>query len=309
MSEFGVQSFPMPISIARFAKPEDESIMSPVMMAHQKSSIGNEVIDEYIRRYYRPADNFRRFVYLSQVMQGAGIRLGIEAQRAAFPYCGGSLYWQLNDAWPAVSWSAIDYYGQRKALHYEARRAFAPIILVPSATGRSVKVVNGSLTAYKQLTLSATPIAFDGHLGVSPKPLWHQQIDVPQNGVTDSVALPMDQLLPASKAKTHLLLLELTDKRGHTLASYLYYALPPKDLSLPSNVSLRITTNRLSDRVLEVEVQSTQLVRSLYLSLEGQTMGVWSDNFFDLLPHRVYKLRFVADDALPHEVAVLTTYL
>ena len=41
----------------------------------------------------------------------------------------GALYWQLNDCWPGPSWSSIDYDGHWKALHYAARRAFAPIVL------------------------------------------------------------------------------------------------------------------------------------------------------------------------------------
>lgn len=41
----------------------------------------------------------------------------------------GAVYWQLNDCWPAASWSSIDYYGRWKALHYYAKKFFAPILL------------------------------------------------------------------------------------------------------------------------------------------------------------------------------------
>jgi beta-mannosidase len=39
----------------------------------------------------------------------------------------GAIYWQLNDCWPVASWASIDYYGRWKALHYGARRFFAPV--------------------------------------------------------------------------------------------------------------------------------------------------------------------------------------
>src|SRR5690606_28227941 len=41
----------------------------------------------------------------------------------------GTLYWQLNDCWPVASWSSLDYFGRWKALHYAARRFFAPVLL------------------------------------------------------------------------------------------------------------------------------------------------------------------------------------
>jgi beta-mannosidase len=37
----------------------------------------------------------------------------------------GAIYWQLNDIWPAASWSSIDYRFRWKALHYYARRFFS----------------------------------------------------------------------------------------------------------------------------------------------------------------------------------------
>ena len=41
----------------------------------------------------------------------------------------GAIYWQLNDCWPVTSWSSIDYYGRWKALHYYAKRFFAPVMI------------------------------------------------------------------------------------------------------------------------------------------------------------------------------------
>ena len=41
----------------------------------------------------------------------------------------GTLYWQLNDCWPVASWSSIDYFHRWKALHFMARRFFAPVLV------------------------------------------------------------------------------------------------------------------------------------------------------------------------------------
>ena len=39
----------------------------------------------------------------------------------------GSVYWQLNDCWPVASWSSLDYFGRYKALHYAAKKFYAPV--------------------------------------------------------------------------------------------------------------------------------------------------------------------------------------
>ncbi|HVO76874.1 MAG TPA: glycoside hydrolase family 2 protein, partial [Candidatus Bathyarchaeia archaeon] len=122
MSEFGFQSFPPLAAIESFARPEDWRVDSPVMLAHQKNPRGNEIITTYLERSYRTPRDFASFVYVSELLQAEGMKTGIEAHRRAKPYCMGSLYWQLNDCWPAVSWSSIDYYGNPKALYYYARR-------------------------------------------------------------------------------------------------------------------------------------------------------------------------------------------
>lgn len=103
MSEFGFQSFPEMKTIATFAAPGDYQIESEVMNAHQKSSIGNALIRTYMERDYIVPEKFEDFVYVGLVLQGQGMRHGLEAHRRNRPYCMGTLYWQLNDSWPVVS--------------------------------------------------------------------------------------------------------------------------------------------------------------------------------------------------------------
>ena len=80
-----------------------------------------------MNREYNLPSKFKYFLYASQILQAEGMRIGLEAHLRNQPYCMGALYWQLNDCWPAVSWSSIDYYGNWKALHYTVKDVFAPI--------------------------------------------------------------------------------------------------------------------------------------------------------------------------------------
>jgi beta-mannosidase len=126
-SEFGFQSFPTMTSIARFAEPAQWNAMSPVMEFHQRDKGMNGRIVETMTRYFLAPSSFRSFVYLSQLQQALAIETAVRYWRSLKPHTMGTIYWQLNDVWPAVSWSSIDYFLAWKTLHYHARRFFAPV--------------------------------------------------------------------------------------------------------------------------------------------------------------------------------------
>ena len=77
-----------------------------------------------------PQTDFRSIVVLSQIMQAFAIKAAVEIHRRSMPFCMGTLYWQFNDCWPAISWSSVDYFGNWKALPYHAKRFFNEIIIV-----------------------------------------------------------------------------------------------------------------------------------------------------------------------------------
>ncbi|HKR05764.1 MAG TPA: glycoside hydrolase family 2 protein, partial [Bacteroidia bacterium] len=129
MSEFGFQSYPGMETIKSFTVDSDRTINSAVMKSHQKHSRGNEIIQTYMKREYGTVPGsdtvgFPEFVERSQQLQAEGISKGIKAHLRAQPYCMGSLFWQLNDCWPGISWSAIDYYGRKKKLYSEVQKLF-----------------------------------------------------------------------------------------------------------------------------------------------------------------------------------------
>ena len=66
-----------------------------------------------------------RWIYLSQLTQSIGLREGIERHRNSRGRIAGSLYWQLDDVWPTVSWSTIDYAGRWKLAHHAVKHANA----------------------------------------------------------------------------------------------------------------------------------------------------------------------------------------
>ena len=127
-SEFGFQSFPGLKTISSFTLPKDRNIFSRVMESHQKNGAANGKILYYLSENFRYPSDFGQLLYISQILQGMAIQYGVEHWRRNRGRCMGTLYWQLNDNWPVASWSSIDYFGRWKALHYMAKRFFAPCV-------------------------------------------------------------------------------------------------------------------------------------------------------------------------------------
>lgn len=129
-SEFGFQSFPAMKTIETISDdPADYNIFSYVMEKHQRNGAANGKIMNYMQQTYRYPSDFGTLLYASQLLQADGIRYGVEHFRRWRGRCMGAVYWQLNDCWPVASWSSIDYCGRLKALHYYAKRFFAPLML------------------------------------------------------------------------------------------------------------------------------------------------------------------------------------
>lgn len=129
VSEFGFQSFPQLKTIQAFTEPEDRNIFSYVMEKHQRNDAANGKIMNYLAQTFLYPTDFDTLIYASQLLQADAIRYGVEHWRRNRGRCMGAIYWQLNDCWPVASWSSIDYFGRWKALHYAAKRFFAPVLL------------------------------------------------------------------------------------------------------------------------------------------------------------------------------------
>ena len=125
-SEFGFQSFPCAKTVNSFTLEDDRNIFSRVMESHQKNDAANGKMLYYLSENLRYPKDLTHLLYASQVLQGMAIKYGVDHWRRNRGHCMGTLYWQINDDWPAPSWSSIDYFGRWKALHYMAQKFYAP---------------------------------------------------------------------------------------------------------------------------------------------------------------------------------------
>ena len=300
MSEYGFQAFPEMKTIATFAEPKDYALESDVMNAHQKASIGNALIKKTMALYYDVPEDFEELVYKGLVLQGFGIRHGIEAHRRNRPYCMGSLYWQLNDSWPVVSWSSIDYYGNWKAMHYQGKRAFAPILLNAFKEGNELCIytLSDELDAVKNTTLQLKVMNFEGKV-LNQKTV---KGEVPAN--SSVVYCKEDYTTLAADPSNTFLLMTLKSSQGQILSEEIYYFNYPKDQNLPET-QIRTKIKQLDGRC-EITLSAKQLARDIFIEIPVQGAR-YTDNFFDLLPGQTKKIVITSDQikkAEPLEIKI-----
>jgi len=280
VSEYGFQSFPEMRTVEAFTTPEDRtSIFTPVMLAHQKNNEGNSIIHDYLLKDYAEPKDFASFLYVSQVLQAEGVKIGAEHFRRSRPETMGSIFWQLNDCWPVASWSSIDYYGRWKALQYYAKRFYAPILVSPHVEDGSLKVyIVSDKTEAKAASLRVRLMDFDG------KVLLEETHPVEIAPLASKVYLdwPLKKMADAGAADTSRVFVVADLSAGkEELSRNLTYIAPVKEIHLKP-ATLKVDTTGANGSYM-IRVSSPVLARSVYLSFGNLDVEV-SDNYFNILP-------------------------
>lgn len=286
MSEYGFQGFPDLSTIGKFTSPQDCQLNSPVMKVHQKHPVGYETIEEYMIRDYRKPVSFEMYDYVSQLVQADGMRIAIQAHRKAKPGCMGTLYWQMNDCWPVVSWSSRDYYGKKKAFYYESRRLFDTILIITVAEEENVNVYISSDSHYPgKATLHIRLTDFTG------KSIKDEYIPVVIGANTSHIfySISRSGLLRDTDPAAVVFSASFTGPDEIRNKSLLYFT-PPKDLNL--TVPKILKKIRETPEGYEIRITSDKLVKNAFL--RSTLDGDFSDNYFDILPVEEYKVTFTS---------------
>jgi beta-mannosidase len=305
VTEYGFQSFPEMRTIETFTRPEDRaSIFTPVMLAHQKNNEGNAIIHDYLLKDYPEPKDFASFLYVSQVLQAEGIKIGAEHFRRSRPETMGSIFWQLNDCWPVASWSSIDYYGRWKALQYYARRFYAPILVSPHVEGGSVKVyIVSDKTAAQPATLRVRLMDFDGKVLLES----NQNVSIDQLASKVYLDWPLARLAQSGAADTSrvFVVADLTSGNTHVSRNLTYLA-PTKEVHLkPAQLTVETTG---ANGKYTIRITSPVLARDVYISLDSLD-AKFSDNYFDLMPGETLEITATSAatlDALKEQLHVIS---
>ncbi len=289
-SEYGYQAYPSLSTLKKISPELDWNILD----AHQKHARGKYLIDKHIAKYVdeNPSDDMARLVYNSQLSQAWGMGLAIEAHRAAKPVCMGTLYWQLNDAWPVTSWSSIDYYGNKKALHWKLKDLYAPILIgvLPTADGNFTVYASSDL--YREINgkLVLNVKDFSGNAVKT----YSENVVIPENGCVH-LALDVNEFAKDFDRTAVYIDMQLIENEN-VISKRLQYLAYPKDLKLEK--AELIPEVRIENGIATLEFTSNTLVKDVYVESSDEN-GVFSDNFFDIQPNEEKVITFTTSEENP----------
>ena len=279
-SEYGFESFPSMKTIRTFCEEKDMNCFSRVMEDHQKCKGGNGKILRYLADNYLYPSSFEDLVYLSQLLQADAIKYGVEHFRRQRGYCMGSIYWQFNDCWPVASWSSVDSLGRYKALHYAAKKFYAPVAMgLFLEKGRlAVNISNETMADFR------------GHIQLS---LCRSDLTVLDQVRAEAAveALTAKDVfsykVPESDPYETYLYVDLYDGAGNFLMRQTELLVPAKHFSwLPPHLDFQFTD---AEGGVEIAVTSDVFTKGVAIDFDSFDC-VLSDNFFDLTDGRPYRV-------------------
>ncbi len=225
---------------------------------------------------------FRNYIFYSQLLQAYGISRAIEDHRRAKPYCMGTIYWQFNDSWPAISWSSTDYYNNTKVLQYAIKRLYSKILLSGIKHGSvwSLYAVNDSLNKIEGF-LQIKIYNLNGKIIKR----YVTKIEIGADTSQKIFSLNLSNLDTNNIAINAAI---ISHKR--LVTSRLFFLAYPKYLKL-RNAKVRVQIKKINHKYL-IRIKTNKPIFCIYLWTD--IPGKFSDNFFSMLPGGIYTVYFMS---------------
>ena len=280
-SEFGFQSFPEPKTAHSFTEPRDRNVTSYIMEQHQRNGTGNSKIMDHMLSWFRLPTGFDETLWTSQILQGMAIKYACEHWRRSMPRGMGTLYWQLNDCWPVASWSSIDYYHRWKALHYMAKKFYAPLLL-SGVEDKEKGTVDIHLThdglKARELTLKWFVTDASGKLIEEGK----KAVKAGANANRRVHTLRLKKILAEKTARNCIVWLEVYQGRRRVGENMVLFA-RPKHLELGAKPKIKAAVKAGKGGRFHVTLTSTSAALWTWIELKNAEFRA-DDNFVHLRP-------------------------
>ncbi|MBN1900744.1 glycoside hydrolase family 2 protein [Candidatus Sumerlaeota bacterium] len=328
LSEFGFQAVPRNRTIFSFTKERDHNLNTPALQNHQKMIEGNSRLFRYLWAYLMLPKNLDELSYYSQLLQGEALKMGVQSWRSRKFDTAGSLIWQINDCWPVISWSLVDYYKRPKASYYYARRFYAPLsaALIFDSIGEFNFSRPGNIQGkVRCVIVNDLPEEIEGEIYLNVFNLKGEKIfekilnkTVPANGVLKIGNFSLSDLWITQAEREFVTLRFIREGKVLTMDTHLF--IPWKYISFLKPDWRRTKIKKLSGREFEISLTSKVFIKCVKIFLNQEKWEASAreqnsqttpppipeyrldDNFFDLIPHQEKRLLCAFDQEVPEEL-------
>lgn len=300
-SEYGFESFPSMKTIRSFCEEKDMNCFSRVMENHQKCKGGNGKILRYLADNYLYPSSFENLVYASQLMQADAIKYGVEHFRRQRGYCMGSVYWQFNDCWPVASWASVDCFGRCKALHYAARKFYAPVAMGLFLEGGKL-IVNISAETMSDFRGTIKLYQCSADLTVLDEKIRHVEVDALSSADVYSYKFTCNDIYST------YFYVDLYDESGSFIMRQAETLVPAKHFEwIRPNITAVFTD---IPEGVEIAVCTDAFTKGVFIDFKD-TDCILSDNFFSLTNSEPYRVTIRTDRSareLQENAVIKTVY-
>ncbi|EIW52338.1 glycoside hydrolase [Trametes versicolor FP-101664 SS1] len=134
ISEFGIPSFPDIKTVDYWldGNVKERWAQSRLMAQHNRAGNHERRFAIVMNENFRLTGDLETHVYNTQILQSEAVSLAYRMWRREWrgrgkEFTAGALIWQLNDCWPVVSWSIVDFFRRAKPAYYTIARELKPI--------------------------------------------------------------------------------------------------------------------------------------------------------------------------------------
>ncbi|CUS76372.1 beta-mannosidase [Candidatus Kryptonium thompsonii] len=291
ITEFGFQAPPHPETLKEVLKPENRNFNSLSIQHHNRQEDGIPRLFKFLSSHHKVTSDFEDLIYRMQLNQAEAIKFAVENWRIRKFKTAGALFWQWNDCWNVISWSAIDYRKKPKALYYYARKFFNPVIVVVKRFDDKIKifVVNDLLSPVEGNLIVNTFTTY----GVKKF-----ERKVPVIVEKNSTAIVLDEEisnLNIAKLGTDYIYVKL-ESNGKVIAENSLFLVEPKFLEL-KGLGFTYKISKIGEAEYILRMKSKILLKSVFIYFEGIEAKL-SDNFFDLHPDSTIEIKINSNESL-----------
>jgi len=289
VAEFGWQAPPAWSTLRDAVDDDPIAPDSRGVRHHQKAAGGMDKLRRGLEPHFPVPDDIHAWHYLTQLNQVRAIETGVLHWRSHWPHTAGTILWQLNDLWPALSWSVIDGAGRFKPLYHAMREMYAEraLTIQPDGDALIACALNDSAEPWRG-EAAVRRVSDDGvELAETCVP-----VRVDPRAVT-RIPIPAD-VARFDDPRSETLVVDLDGRRA------LWYGLEPKDTAFAGSapdLSVAATAEGL-----RITLTATTMLRDLLVQADRIHRRARADGgFLTLLPGETTTVTVHCDEPLPPE--------